>query len=617
MRRQTPLIALILAPFVLWAVVMMWDRVLLPLTVKMWRSEFAVRARLASGDAEARSKALHDAAAAREPDAAAVAMLVESARSDPNQEVRFVALRRLGGVGYRQALPADAMQVLASTVLTGQEDALLSASVEAAGKAAAKNRIGEDVVQRIARILEERHLMWLYSVAISALGDIGAAQALPEEVFTAMNARFATGQRAGEREDLARAFSTIAQGSGPQLPTAVLDALAAALAEDKNYRIRVHAIYTLAYSNAYYPQAKSLLAAATGDSHRDVSNAAAHGLRIIDVNQLYAGREPMAVALDRSLPAESRLKAIGPLRVNRRDVAWREGILALARDDDPRIAAAALDLFSYIDGSPDDEFDKRRLIPQLTAAMSHADPHVRRAAYGALGRQFVHNPRYKRRAQDFRPQLETGAKDPDAKVRVVALATMLRAEPGEQERERLLRQGLEDADPYVRRMAVSWLGSPRTEADERQALIARARQDPDADVRQTAEAAQKQWESRERSWPVEWWKLWQAAEYSKLGLMGLTAVTVAAPVIIGLAFFIYFMARLLTYLYERRWRVLAVLPVMGVWAAASYGMFLLYFVAGHAGHLDGWKTFQLAGVLWLAIAFYAATGWGLHFAVRR
>jgi len=131
--------------------------------------------------------------------------------------------------------------------------------------------------------------MWLYSVVINALGDIGAAQALPEEVFTAMSARFATGQRAGEREDLARAFSTIAQGSGPQLPTAVLDALAAALAEDKNYRIRVHAIYALAYSNAYYPQAKSLLAAATGDSHRDVSNAAAHGLRIIDVNQTSMG----------------------------------------------------------------------------------------------------------------------------------------------------------------------------------------------------------------------------------------------------------------------------------------------------------------------------------------
>jgi HEAT repeat protein len=617
MRRRTPLIALILAPFVLWAVVMMWDRVLLPLTMKMWRSEFGVRARLASIDPEARSKALRDAAAAREPDAAAVAMLVESARSDPNQKVRLVALRGLGGVGHRQSLPDDAMQMLASTVLTAQNDALLSASIEAAGKAAAKNRFSEEVVQRTARILEEQHLTWLYSTAINALGDIGAAQALPGEVFTAMNARFATGKRPGEREELARALRTIAKGAGPELPPAVLDALAAALAEDKNYRVRVHAIYALAYSNAHYPLAKPLLATAARDPLRNVSDAAAHALRIIDANQLYAGREPMAVALDRSLPVESRLKAMGPLRVNRRDGAWRDGVLALARDDDPRIAAAALDLFPYIDGSPDDEFDKRKLIPQLSAAMSHTDPQVRRAAYGTLGRQFVHNSRYKRRAQDFRPQLETGAKDPDAKVRVVALATMLRAEPGQKERERLIRQGVEDADPYVRRMAVSWLGSPRTETDERRALIARARQDPDADVRRTAEAAQEQWESRQRSWPVEWWKLLQAREYSKLGLMALTAVTVAAPVIIGLAFFIYFMARLLTYLYQRRWRTLAVLPVMGVWAAASYGMFVLYFAAGHAGHLDRWETFQLAGVLWLAIALYTAAGWGLHFAVRR
>ncbi len=615
--RRTPLIALILAPFVLWAVVVMWDRVLLPLTVKMWRSEFAVRARLASGDPGARSKALRDAAAAREPDTAAVAMLVESARSDPNQKVRFVALRGLGGVGHRQALPDDAMQMLASTVLTAQDDALLSASIEATGKAAARNRFGEDVVSRIARILEERHLAWLYSAAINALGDIGAAQALPAMVFTAMNAHFAVGRRAGEREDLVRAFRTIAEGAGPQLPPAVLDALAAALADDKNYRIRVHAIYALAYSNAHYPLAKPLLATATRDPLRDVSNAAAHGVRIIDANQLYAGREPMAVALDRSLPVESRLKAMGPLRVNRRDVAWREGVLALARDDDPRVAAAALDLFPYIDGSPDDEFDKRKLIPQLTVAMSHPDPQVRRAAYGTLGRQFVHNSRYKRRAQDFRPQLETGAKDPDAKVRVIALATMLRAGPDDQKRERLLKQILEDPDPYVRRMAASWLGSPRTETGERQALIARARQDSDAGVRQTAEAAQKQWESRKRSWPVEWWKLWQAGEYSKLGLMALTAVTVAAPVIIALVFFIYFTARLLTYLHQRRRRALAVLPVVGVWAAASYGMFMLYFVAGHASHLDRWETFQLAGVLWLAIAFYAAIGWGLHFVVRR
>jgi hypothetical protein len=53
------------------------------------------------------------------------------------------------------------------------------------------------------------------------------------------------------------------------------------------------------------------------------------------------------------------------------------------------------------------------------------------------------------------------------------------------------------------------------------------------------------------------------------------------PLIIGLAFFVYVIARLLTYLCQRRWRALAVLPVMGVWAAASYGMVLLYFQCIH------------------------------------
>lgn len=617
MRRRTPVIALILAPFVLWAVVMTWDRVLLPLTVKMWRSEFAVRVRLASGDAAARSKALREAAAAREPDAAAVSMVTESARSDPDQEVRAVALRGLGTIGQREILPTDARRVIADAVLRASNDTLLSAALDATGKAAAKNRFGNDVVLRVAKLLEEPHHPWLHGNAIRALGDIGASQVLPDEVLTVMNTRFATGKQAGEREDLARAFRTMAKGAGTQLPARVLVALAAALAGDKNQRVRVHAIYALAYANAYYPLAKPLLAAAEQDQVEGVRRAAAHALRIVEVNQLYAGRAPMEVALDRSLAVETRLKAMGPLRVNRRDASWREGVLALARDEEPRIAAAALELFTYIDGVPDDAFDKNQLIPQLVSAMSHADARVRRAAYAALGRLFVHNPRYRRHFQDFRSQLAAGAQDPDPKVRVVAMATTLRAKPEASERERVLRQGLADPDPEVRRAVVSWLGSPRGSSDARREYFARALQDADPGVRQAAEAAQKQWESRKRSWPVEWWRLWRSGQYSKLGLMALTAATVAVPVVIGLAFFVYFTARLLTYLYQRRWRALAVLPVMGLWAAASYGLFMLYFAAGHAGQLDRFETFQLAGMLWLAIAVYAAIGWTMHFVVRR
>jgi hypothetical protein len=170
----------------------------------------------------------------------------------------------------------------------------------------------------------------------------------------------------------------------------------------------------------------------------------------------------------------------------------------------------------------------------------------------------------------------------------------------------------------VRRTLVGGLASPRTETGKREALLARARADPDPDVRRAAEAAQLTWQERPRSWPVEAWKMWQAGEHEKLGLIALTAVTVAAPIIVGLVFFIYYMARLLTYLYQRRWRALAVVAVMAVWAAAAYGMFLLYFMAAHAGsRLDLVEAFQLAGILWIAIALYAALGWGLHYAVRR
>jgi hypothetical protein len=249
--------------------------------------------------------------------------------------------------------------------------------------------------------------------------------------------------------------------------------------------------------------------------------------------------------------------------------------------------------------------------------MSHPDAPVRRAAYATLGRQFVHNHRYRSRAADFRPQLDAGARDSDATVRIHALATMLRGGLGMEEREAILKRGMNDSDPHVRRVVASWLGSPKTETREREALLEHALKDPDADVRQAAADAGRQWRSRKRSWPVELWQQWQAGEHSKVGLAVLTMATVAAPVVVGGAFFLYFMARFLTYVYQRRWRALAVVAVMAAWAAASYGMFTLYFVAGHMRGNDVWQVLQLAGVLWLAVAVYAAAGWGLHYAVRR
>ena len=86
--RRTPLIALILAPFALWAVVMAWNQWLLPLSVKLWRSEVSVRVRAATGNVPMRVKALRDAASVREADAELSALLVHHARQDPDTPVR-------------------------------------------------------------------------------------------------------------------------------------------------------------------------------------------------------------------------------------------------------------------------------------------------------------------------------------------------------------------------------------------------------------------------------------------------------------------------------------------------------------------------------------------------
>lgn len=614
--RRTPLVALVLAPFALFAVVMAWNQ-LLPLGAKLWRGEASVRVRAATGNAPMRIQAMRDAASVREPDATLIAMLAHHGREDPHPPVREQAWRSLGAIGARQALPEDALQVLVAAVGEAQADAQLSAAIEATGQAAANNRIPESTVLRIAQVIDEKRLEWVAPRAIDALAKIGAAQPLPDPVYAKLRSDFATPRRPGQRENLARAFQTIAKGGG-ELPAPLLDDLASALESEKLNRIRVSLIYALAYSTPHYPRARTLLEETKNDPQRDVRQAAEHGLRIIEAENLFRSREPMAVALDRALPVESRLKAMGPLKLNRRDAQWRAGVLALARDAEPRIVVAALGLFQHIEGGPDDAFDREQLLPQLDAAMRHADPQVRRAAFVALANLLRDYGHYRASAEDFRTQLEAGARDLDARVRTTALATLIRITPDADARDALLERALADPDPFVRANLVSWLFSPRAESNKREALLAHALADPDANVRRAAESAQRRWQERPRSWPVEAWKLWRSGEYEKLGLRALVAVTVAAPIIVGLAFLVYFMARLLTYLYQRRWRALAVIAVMAVWAAAGYGMFMLYFMAAHAGgRLDLVEVFQLAGILWAAVALYAGLGWGLHYAVRR
>jgi hypothetical protein len=324
----------------------------------------------------------------------------------------------------------------------------------------------------------------------------------------------------------------------------------------------------------------------------------------------------LTLAVDASRPVDVRLKALRIIRGSRIDPAAYEQIATLAQDPETEIATAALGLFHHMARAPDDDFDRRILIPELTRAMSHPDPAVRKAADGALSTISVHRPTYLR-AADFPARLEAGANDPEPAVRVVALLAMLRDASDATSRDATLERGMNDPDPYVRRMVVGWLGSPRTKTGQRQELIAKALNDQDPDVRTSAAAAQQQWEARKRAWAVELWQQWQAGEHGKVGMTILTFVTVATPILIGGIFLLYFMARLLTYLHQRRRRAAAVIPVMATWAAASYGMFMLYFVAGMAGHLDTGETAILAAILWGAIAIYAALGWGLHYAVRR
>lgn len=169
----------------------------------------------------------------------------------------------------------------------------------------------------------------------------------------------------------------------------------------------------------------------------------------------------------------------------------------------------------------------------------------------------------------------------------------------------------------MRRQVVDWLGSPTGRYPDRDAWLERMLEDPDPDVRAIALAAEQEWRERKRGWPIELWRLLRAGEYEQVAMSGLIAITVAAPMLIGGIFLVYFMARLLTYIVRRSWRAAAALTVVGVWIAASYGMFLLYFVAGNASLTDRDEILLAAAILWGVIAIYAGLGWGMHYAIRR
>jgi len=609
--RRTPILAIILAPVALFLLMQLWTQALVPLYRGVWYSETVLKWRLTRDEPAIRIKAARDAGMRQAEDATLIDELVARLEFDESVEVRKASATALGQLGSQRPLSAEAIRALSTIVLNESDNTMLSTAIAAVGQSAAENRYPDSVVERISEVAGDKQQEWAYPRTDTALGQIGAAQLLPDTVFAAMNARFTDPHYSGEREELANAFAEIAKGR--LLPVTTLDILAAAFEDEPNRRIRQAILYALAYAADDYRPSFTLITAATSDPDEDIARTAESGLRIIEYNRTLANKDPLTVAMNTSESTATRLNALRIIRSARIDPAGWEQIVALAQDSEIEIAVAAVEMFIYMAGSADAEFDQDVLIPALSRAMSDPDPLLRHAAYGALSTISRNRPAYLR-AADLPAQLEAGANDPDPKVRVVVLVILLR---DDEERAAIIERGMNDSDPYVRSNAATWLASSETKASQREAVMAKALNDPDPNVRRSAAATQQNWDTRERAWPIELWRLWQAGERGKVGMRALIAVTVATPVLICAVFLLYYMARLLTYLQQRRRRAVAVVPVMVTWAAASYGMFMLYFMAAHVGNADAGEMAIVAGVLWGAIAVYSALGWGMHYAVRR
>ena len=611
MLRRTPILAIILAPIILYLLVLLWDDALVPVYRAVWRNDTVLKWRLGSGEPAIRIGAAKDAGMWRAEDAAILDGLLVSLNTDESAEVRKAAANSLGQLGSQRPLTNDAIQAIGKVILNEQDAGLLSAAMGAAGQSAVENRYPDAVVERIADISNEKHLAYIYPRAVTVLGQIGAAQRLPNSVIAFMNKRFTDPQRDGQREDLANAFKEIAEGVG--LPMTTLEILVAAFDDEPNRRIRIAILYALAHSAGDYPSSLVVITAATGDSDQDIVNAAESGLRIVEYNKTLAGKDLLSVVQDTSEPVETRLNALRIIRSTPIDPASFEYITALAQDPEPDVAIAAVELFGHLVRGANEDFDQRTLIPALGRAMSDQNPRVRETAYGQLSTISRNRPAYLRVA-DFPALIEAGVQDPDPRVRVIVMVMLLR--DGER-RDSIIELGMNDPDTYVRRNAVSWLALPETKASQRKAFMEGATNDPDPDVRRSAAATQQNWDTRERAWPIKLWQLWRQGEREQVAMTILIAVTVATPILLCGIFLLYYMARFLTYLQKRRWRAVATLAVMGAWSVASYGMFMLFFAAGFAGDLDAGEIAILAGILWGAIAAYGGLGWGMHYAVRR
>ena len=188
--RRTPILAIILAPVALYVLVQLWDHALVPLYRAVWYGDTVMTWRLNSDEPAIRIQAAKDAGSWRAVDAPLFDELVVSLKTDESVEVRKATAATLGMLGSQRPLSAEAVKALSALVLTESDNVMLSAGIVAVGQSAAENRYPDSVVERIAEISSEKHLEWIYPRTATALGQIGAAQPLPDTVVTFMNIRF-------------------------------------------------------------------------------------------------------------------------------------------------------------------------------------------------------------------------------------------------------------------------------------------------------------------------------------------------------------------------------------------------------------------------------------------
>lgn len=112
------------------------------------------------------------------------------------------------------------------------------------------------------------------------------------------------------------------------------------------------------------------------------------------------------------------------------------------------------------------------------------------------------------------------------------------------------------------------------------------------------------WDTVWKPVSVSLWQRWHSGEQAEVSLAVLTAVTIAAPVAIGLGFLLYYLAR------PGRARG------HDGWGGGESRDVPAVFHGGTCRVLDTQETLRLAALLWGATALAAAAGWRLQYPVR-